>query len=63
MDQPSDLRKLSAHRPAGAPVVALRSPAQLRPDLRDAIEPIQRRFGQPQLIITVRGTGYRFREP
>src|SRR4051794_10194172 len=51
MDQPSDIRNLSAHRPAGVPVVALRSPAQLRPDLRDAIEPVQRRFGQPQLVI------------
>jgi non-ribosomal peptide synthetase-like protein len=50
MDQPSDLRNLSAHRPS-APVVELRSPAQLRPDLRDAIEPIQRRFGRPQLVI------------
>src|SRR5947209_1129834 len=51
MDQPSDIRNLSAHRSPGAPVVALRSSAQLRPDLRDAIEPIQRRFGRPQLVI------------
>ncbi|TMJ01455.1 MAG: amino acid adenylation domain-containing protein [Alphaproteobacteria bacterium] len=51
MDQPSDVRNLSAHRPVGAPVVALRSPAQLRPDLRDVIEPIQRSFGQPQVVI------------
>ena len=39
MDQPSDIRNLSARRPASATVVELRSPAQLRPDLRDAIEP------------------------
>ena len=51
MDQPSDIRNLSAHRPTAAPVVELRSPAQLRPDLRDAIEPIQRRFGRPQQVI------------
>src|SRR5436305_525397 len=51
MDQPSDVRNLSAHRPIGAPVVALRSPTQLRPDLRDVIEPIQRSFGQPQVVI------------
>src|SRR3954466_5535920 len=51
MDQPSDVRNLSAHRSTGAPVVELRSPAQLRPDLRDVIEPIQRRFGQAQVVI------------
>src|SRR5436305_13099993 len=51
MDQPSDIRNLSAHRPVGTPVVELRSPAQLRPDLRDVIEPIQRSFGQPQVVI------------
>ena len=51
MDQPSDVRNLSAHRPLGAPVVELRSPAQLRPDLRDVIEPIQRSFGRPQVVI------------
>ena len=51
MDQPSDIRNLSAHRPASAPVVALRSPAQLRPDLREAIEPVRRRFGRPQQVI------------
>src|SRR5437588_658251 len=51
MDQPSDLRDLSAHRPVGAPVIELRSPTQLRPDLRDVIEPIQRSFGQPQDVI------------
>ena len=32
-------------------MVELRSPAQLRPDLRDAIEPIRRRFGRPQQVI------------
>src|SRR5436305_12263062 len=51
MDQPSDVRNLSAHRPVGAPVVELRSPMQLRPDLREVIEPIQRSFGQPQVVI------------
>ena len=51
MDQPSDIRNLSAHRPVSAPVVELRSPAQLRPDLRDAIEPARRRFGRPQQVI------------
>jgi non-ribosomal peptide synthetase-like protein len=51
MDQRSDIRNLSAHRPTAAPVVELRSPAQLRPDLREAIEPIQRRFGRPQQVI------------
>ena len=51
MDQPSDIRNLSAHRPVSAPVVELRSPAQLRPDLRDAIEPVRRRFGRPQQVI------------
>ena len=45
MDQPSDIRNLSAHRPVSTPVVELRSPAQLRPELRDAIEPARRRFG------------------
>ena len=51
MDQPSDIRNLSAHRPLGAPVVELRAPTQLRPDLRDVIEPIRRRFGPPQIVI------------
>ena len=51
MDQPSDIRNLSAHRPVSATVVELRSPAQLRPDLRDAIEPARRRFGRPQQVI------------
>src|SRR4051794_17913488 len=51
MEQPSDIRNLSAQCPVGAPVVELRSPAQLRPDLRDVIEPIQRSFGQPQVVI------------
>ena len=51
MDQPSDVRNLSAHRPVGAPVIALRSPTQLRPDLRSVIEPIQRSFRQPQVVI------------
>src|ERR1044072_1860006 len=50
MDQPSDIRDLSARR-AGASVIELRSPSQLRPDLRDAIEPIQRKFGRPELVI------------
>src|SRR5499426_1101842 len=51
MDQPSDIRNLSVHRPVSAPVVELRSPAQLRPDLREAIEPVRRRFGRPQQVI------------
>ena len=51
MDQPSDIRNLSAHRPVSAPIVELRSPAQLRPELRDAIEPARRRFGRPQQVI------------
>jgi non-ribosomal peptide synthetase component F len=50
MDQPSDIRDLSARR-AGASVIELRSPSQLRPDLRDTIEPIQRKFGRPELVI------------
>ena len=51
MDQPSDIRDLSARRPGSASVIELRSPSQLRPDLRDAIEPIQRKFGRPELVI------------
>src|SRR6186997_337896 len=51
MDQPSDIRNLSARRPGSASVVELRSPAQLRPDLREAIAPVQRRFGRPQQVI------------
>jgi non-ribosomal peptide synthetase-like protein len=50
MQQPADIRKLSAGR-AGTPVVELRSPAQLRPDLNDVIEPIRRSFGRPQVVI------------
>src|ERR1700704_1688048 len=50
MQQPADIRKLSAGR-AGAPVVELPSPAQLRPDLNDVIEPIRRSFGRPQVVI------------
>jgi non-ribosomal peptide synthetase-like protein len=49
MDQPSDIRRLSGGR-GGAAVVELRSPAQLRPDLRNAIEPIERSFGR-QIVI------------
>ena len=51
MDQPADIRDLSARRPGSASVIELRSPSQLRPDLRDAIEPIQRKFGRPELVI------------
>jgi non-ribosomal peptide synthetase-like protein len=50
MQQPADIRKLSAGR-AGTSVVELRSPAQLRPDLNDVIEPIRRSFGRPQVVI------------
>ena len=50
MHQPADLRKLSGRRPVSAPVVELRTPAQLRPDLRKVIEPIQRSFGRPQVV-------------
>src|ERR1041385_4614623 len=49
MDQPSDIRRLSGGR-AGAAVVELRSPDQLRTELRNAIEPIQRSFGR-QIVI------------
>ncbi len=51
MHQPADIRNLSAHRPIGAPVIELRPPAQLAPDLRNVIEPIQRGFGRPQVVI------------
>ena len=51
MDQPSDIRNLSADRPLTAPIVELRSPAQLPADVRDAIEPISARFGRPQMVI------------
>ena len=50
MHQPADLRKLSGRRPVSAPIVELRTPAQLRPDLRKVIEPIQRSFGRPQVV-------------
>src|SRR4051794_11735917 len=50
MQQPADIRKLSAGR-AGTSVVELRSPAQLRPDLNDVIEPIRRNFGRPQVVV------------
>ena len=53
MDQPSDIRNLSAHRPVSAPVVELRSPAQLRPDLRDAIEPVRRQL-RPSATVVIR---------
>jgi non-ribosomal peptide synthetase-like protein len=50
MDQPSDIRNLSARRSVGVPVVELPAPADLRPELRDVIEPIRRRFGRPQVV-------------
>ena len=50
MHQPADLRKLSGRRPVSAPIVELRTPEQLRPDLRKVIEPIQRSFGRPQVV-------------
>jgi len=49
MHQP-DIRNLSAGRSVSAPVVALRTPAQLRPDPRDAIEPAALRFGPPKVV-------------
>jgi non-ribosomal peptide synthetase-like protein len=50
MDQRSDIRNLSAHCPVGAEVIALRSPTQLRPDLRGAAEPVALRFGPPKVV-------------
>src|SRR3954468_10445334 len=51
MDQPADIRQLSAGRSRGAPVVELRAREQLRPDLDAVIEPIRRSFGRPQVVI------------
>jgi non-ribosomal peptide synthetase-like protein len=50
MDQPADIRDLSARRSSGATNIELRSTAQLRPELRDVIEPIRRSFGRPQVV-------------
>jgi len=50
MHQPADIRNLSARRSAGASVVELHSADQLRPELRDVIEPIRRSFGRPQVV-------------
>jgi non-ribosomal peptide synthetase-like protein len=50
MDQPADLRDLSARRSVAAPNVELRALTQLRPELRDVIEPIRRSFGRPQVV-------------
>src|SRR6187402_2321683 len=49
MHQPADIRNLSARR-SGATVVELHSADQLRPELRDVIEPIRRSFGRPQVV-------------
>jgi non-ribosomal peptide synthetase-like protein len=50
MDQPADVRDLSARRSVRAPNVELRSLEQLRPELRNVIEPIRRSFGRPQVL-------------
>ena len=50
MDQPADIRDLSARRSVGASNVELRALTQLRPELRDVIEPIRRSFGRPQVV-------------
>ena len=50
MDQPADIRNLSARRSAGASVVELHTADRLRPELRDVIEPIRRSFGRPQVV-------------
>ena len=50
MDQPADIRDLSARRSSRAKNVELRSLEQLRPELRNVIEPIRRSFGRPQVL-------------
>jgi non-ribosomal peptide synthetase-like protein len=50
MHQPADIRDLSARRSGATPNVELRSLEQLRPELRDVIEPIRRSFGRPQVL-------------
>jgi non-ribosomal peptide synthetase component F len=51
MDQPADIRQLSAGRGGHGSVIELRSREQLRPDLNEVIEPIRRSFGRPQVVI------------
>jgi non-ribosomal peptide synthetase-like protein len=51
MHQPADIRNLSARLPGSASVIELRSPNQLRPELRDVIEPIRLSFGPPKIVI------------
>src|SRR3954452_6620581 len=50
MHQLADLRSLGVGRPVSAPVVELRPPAQLPPDMRNAVEPVALRFGPPKVV-------------
>src|SRR5437763_1783740 len=50
MHQPAEIRGLSAGRPLSGPIVELRAPVPLRPDLRSAFEPAALRFGPPKVV-------------
>src|SRR5438067_2048627 len=50
MQQPVDVRSLSAARPVSASIVELRAPAQLPSDLPSAAEPVALRFGPPKVV-------------
>ena len=51
MQQPADIRNLSARRPASAPCRrAAHRPRNCGPICADAVEPITRRFGPPKMV-------------